>query len=145
MGWTTGLRFLRGTGKGLFLLITTSRSAPGFTHFQWVPRPLSPEVKRLGRESGHTPPSGAQVKNAWNYTSTPPYVFMTRCSVQCRDNFYLLLYPPPPHFWKQETRGTAEVLSACRREGHVHNAHCDVTCVGFVSRRVTKKKLFGSD
>jgi hypothetical protein len=29
------------------------------------------EVKRTGREADHSPPSSAEVKNAWSYTSTP--------------------------------------------------------------------------
>jgi hypothetical protein len=29
-------------------------------------------VKRPGREADHSPPSSAEVKNAWSYTSTPP-------------------------------------------------------------------------
>jgi hypothetical protein len=33
-------------------------------------------VKRPGRESDHSPPTSAEVKNTWIYTSTPPYVFM---------------------------------------------------------------------
>jgi hypothetical protein len=33
---------------------------------------LSLGVKRPGREADHSPPSSAEVKNAWNYTSTPP-------------------------------------------------------------------------
>jgi hypothetical protein len=33
---------------------------------------LAPEVKRLGREAGHSPTSSTKVKNAWSYTSTPP-------------------------------------------------------------------------
>jgi hypothetical protein len=43
---------------------------------QWVLDALSPEVKRPGREADHSPPSSAEVKNAWSYTSTPQYVFM---------------------------------------------------------------------
>jgi hypothetical protein len=35
-------------------------------------RALSLRVKRPGREAGHSPPSSAEVKNAWSYTSTPP-------------------------------------------------------------------------
>jgi len=34
--------------------------------------------------------SSTEVRNAWSYTSTPPYVFMTRCLVKhgrYRDNF----------------------------------------------------------
>jgi hypothetical protein len=30
-----------------------------------------PGVKRPGREADHSPPSSAEVKNAWRYTSTP--------------------------------------------------------------------------
>jgi hypothetical protein len=31
-----------------------------------------PRVKRPEREADHSPPSSAEVKNAWSYTSTPP-------------------------------------------------------------------------
>jgi hypothetical protein len=31
-----------------------------------------PGVKRPGREADHSPPSIAEVKNAWSYTFTPP-------------------------------------------------------------------------
>jgi hypothetical protein len=49
-----------------------------------------PGVKRPGRETDNSPPSSAEVKNAWSYTSTPQYVFMTWCSVKQRDfTFYL--------------------------------------------------------
>jgi hypothetical protein len=43
---------------------------------QWVPGLLSPEVKRPGREVNHSPPTSAEVKKMWTYTSTPPYAFM---------------------------------------------------------------------
>jgi hypothetical protein len=43
---------------------------------QWVAGALFVGVKGLGRESDHSPPSGAEGKSAWNYTSTPQYVFM---------------------------------------------------------------------
>jgi hypothetical protein len=33
---------------------------------------LSLRVKRRGREVDNSPPSSAEVKYAWNYTSTPP-------------------------------------------------------------------------
>jgi hypothetical protein len=33
-------------------------------------------VKRQGREADHSPPTSAEVKKMWIYTSTPPYVFM---------------------------------------------------------------------
>jgi hypothetical protein len=41
-----------------------------------------PEVKRLGREADHSPPSSAAVNNAWNYTYTLQYAFMVWCSIK---------------------------------------------------------------
>jgi hypothetical protein len=43
---------------------------------QWVPGTLSPELKRPEREAGQSPPTSADVKKTWSYTSTLPYVFM---------------------------------------------------------------------
>jgi hypothetical protein len=48
---------------------------------------LSPGVKLPGREADHSPPSSAEVKNAWSYTSTSPFVFIAWCLVKYRDNF----------------------------------------------------------
>jgi hypothetical protein len=58
---------------GIFLFTTVSRQALGPTQspIQWVPGALSLLVKRPVRETGHSPPSSAEVKNAWSYTSTP--------------------------------------------------------------------------
>jgi hypothetical protein len=59
-----------------------------------------PGVKRLGREIDQSPSFSAQFKNAWSYTSNPPYVFMSWCLimqgyvfvawylVKVRDNLY---------------------------------------------------------
>jgi hypothetical protein len=51
----------------------SSRSALGSTQppTKWVPG-----VKRQGREADHSPPTSAEVKKVWIYTSTPLYVFM---------------------------------------------------------------------
>jgi hypothetical protein len=35
-----------------------------------------PGIKRQGRETDHSPPTSAEVKKMWIYTSTPPYLFM---------------------------------------------------------------------
>jgi hypothetical protein len=61
-------------GLGIFLFTTVSRTALGPTQpsIQWVPAALSLGVKRPGREADHSPPSSAEVKNAWHYNSTPP-------------------------------------------------------------------------
>jgi hypothetical protein len=61
-----------------FLFFTFSRPALGSTQppVQCVPRALSAEVERQGREADHSPPASAEVKKIWIYTSTPPYAFM---------------------------------------------------------------------
>jgi hypothetical protein len=66
-----------GRGK-LSLLAMSSRPVlgPSPPPIQWIPGALSPGVKRTGREADHSPPTSAEVKKAWIYTSTPPYVFM---------------------------------------------------------------------
>jgi hypothetical protein len=33
-------------------------------------------VKQPGPDADHSPPSGAEVKNKWRYTCTPPYPFL---------------------------------------------------------------------
>jgi hypothetical protein len=52
---------------------------------------LSLWVKRPGREADNTPPSTAEIKNAWNYISTPPYILMAWYLVKYRDNFTFTL------------------------------------------------------
>jgi hypothetical protein len=42
---------------------------------QWVLGALSPGVKWPGREADHSPPTSAEVKKMWIYTSTLPYAF----------------------------------------------------------------------
>jgi hypothetical protein len=78
---------------GIFLFITVSRTDLGPTQppIQWVPEALFVGVKRLERETDHSPPSSAEVKNALSYTSTPQHVFMAWCLVKHRDDFTLLL------------------------------------------------------
>jgi len=75
MGWTVGfLGFDSWQGLGIFLFTTASRMALGPTQYpiQRVPGAFSLGIKRPGREGNHSPPSSADVKNAWSYTSTPP-------------------------------------------------------------------------
>jgi hypothetical protein len=54
---------------------------------QGVLEALTLGIKQLGCESDHSLPSGAEVKNSWHCTSTPPYVFMAWWLVKHRDNF----------------------------------------------------------
>jgi hypothetical protein len=44
---------------------------------KWVQGAISPGVKQQGREGGNSPPTSAEVKKMWIYTSTPAYAFMT--------------------------------------------------------------------
>jgi hypothetical protein len=56
-----------------FLFPKLSRPALKSTQppIQWVPGALSLGVKRPGREVDHSPPTSAEVKKMWIYTSTP--------------------------------------------------------------------------
>jgi hypothetical protein len=67
-------------GLGFFLFTTASRPRPALgptQHaIQWVPGALSLGIKRPEREADHSPPSIAEVKNAWSYSSTSLYVFI---------------------------------------------------------------------
>jgi hypothetical protein len=76
-GWTTGVRFLAGAEKGLFVFVTacTANPVPIQPPTYPVTRVFTPRIKRPGRDANHPPPSSAKVKNAWSYTSNPPYVF----------------------------------------------------------------------
>jgi hypothetical protein len=56
-----------------FLLAAMSRLAlgPAQHPIEWVPGAVTPGAKRPGRETDHSPPFNAKVKNVWNYTSIP--------------------------------------------------------------------------
>jgi hypothetical protein len=61
-------------GQRWDLLTTMSRPAlmpPPQPPIQWVPWALPLRLKRSGCEADHSSPSNSEVKNAWNYTSTP--------------------------------------------------------------------------
>jgi hypothetical protein len=76
----------------IFLFATASRTVlePTQPPIQWVLGALSLGVKRPGSEADYSPPSSAEVKNAWSYTSTPPkYVFMAWCLVKHRETLPL--------------------------------------------------------
>jgi hypothetical protein len=106
-------------GLRIFLLTTASRPALGPTHppNQWVPGALSLGVKRPGREADHSPPSSSEFKNACSYTSSPQYVFMTRCLVKHRANFTFT-------FMASETRSKMHHTLHCELLYiiHIHNA-----------------------
>jgi hypothetical protein len=47
-------------------------------------RAVSTGAERPRREVDHSSPSNAEVKNAWSYTFTPPYVFTACCLIKHR-------------------------------------------------------------
>jgi hypothetical protein len=63
----------------IFLVSMSSRPVLGPTQppIQCVPGALPPGIKRPGREVDNSPPSSAEVKNTWIYTSTPPIRLLT--------------------------------------------------------------------
>jgi hypothetical protein len=67
-----GVRFPEGTGT--YLLSTASKPAlgPPPNSYPLNTGVLSLGVKWLVSEVDHTPQSSSKIKNAWNYTSTPP-------------------------------------------------------------------------
>jgi hypothetical protein len=69
-GWTARVRF---PAVQDFSLLPASRPTPGTTQppIQWLAEALSPGVKQPEREADHLPPTSAEVKNTWIYTSTP--------------------------------------------------------------------------
>jgi hypothetical protein len=85
-------------GLGIYLFTAASRTAlrPTQPPIQRIPGGLSLEVKRLGREADHSPPSNAEVNNAWSYTSTPQYAFMAWCLFKTRKTLPLPLPLPYP-------------------------------------------------
>jgi hypothetical protein len=79
MGWTTEeSKFESWYGQEFSLLqIVQIGSEVHPTFLSNGYRGLFPRgLKRLGREVDHSPPTSAEVKKMWIYTSTPPYTFM---------------------------------------------------------------------
>jgi len=57
---------------------------------------LSLRLKRPGREADHLPPYSVEVKNAWSYTSTPPYIFMAWCLIKHRTHLHGMVLSQAP-------------------------------------------------
>jgi hypothetical protein len=53
-------------------------------------RGSSPGVKQPRRDADHSPQSSTKVRNAWSYTSTPQYVYMSWYLDKHRDNFTVI-------------------------------------------------------
>jgi hypothetical protein len=92
----SGVRVSVGVGNfSLHRRIQTGSEAHP-TSYPMDTRGSFPKVKRPGSEADHSSPSSAVVKNAWNYTSTPQYVFMAWCSVKRKHrDFYPFTFTGP--------------------------------------------------
>jgi hypothetical protein len=89
---------------GIFLFTTASRMALGPTQppIQCIPGALSLRVKQLGHEADHQPPSSAEVKYVWSYTSITPTHLHGMVLSQAQGQLYLTFtllsqFLPPPH------------------------------------------------
>jgi hypothetical protein len=69
---------------GIFFFTNASRPALELTQplIQWATEALSLRIKWPGHEANQSPPSNADVKKAWHFTSAPQYAFMAWCSVK---------------------------------------------------------------
>jgi hypothetical protein len=72
--------------KDFFLFVTASTQDMGPTQLpiQLVQRDHSLGINVPGREDNHSPPSCAEVKDAWRYPSTPPYFTQEQCYLYFR-------------------------------------------------------------
>jgi hypothetical protein len=77
----------RRKGQELFPF-TASRSAVGSPNLCNEYQTSFP-APRTRRETKHSPPSSADSKNAWSYTSTPPFTFTAWCLIKHRKKLYL--------------------------------------------------------
>jgi len=109
----------------------------GITYELRDPAP-SPMGKAAGSWSCLSPPSSAEFKNAWSYTSTPQYVFMARCLVKHGDNFTFTLTMSHGSAWetthlnsslvftlKMEAEKSSEMLASYHNTTLSHNMNME--------------------
>jgi hypothetical protein len=74
MGWMSRVQVPAGAMIGIFSHCHHIQTGLGPTQppIQRVLGALTLAVKQVGHEADHSPPCSAEVKNALNYTSTPP-------------------------------------------------------------------------
>jgi len=95
-GWTAGVQFPAEVGNFYphHRVQTGSGAHPAsYPVVTWL---FPSGVKRPGHEADHLPSASAVVKNAWGYTSTPPYVSVTCYLVKHGNNFTFYIY----RWWK---------------------------------------------
>jgi hypothetical protein len=85
--WGSRVRFPAGAGNfSLNHRVQTGSGTHPASYLMGTGGVLYLGVKRPEREADHSPPSGAEVNNAWSYTSTPP-MRLHGVVIKLRDNF----------------------------------------------------------
>jgi hypothetical protein len=95
------------------------------------PTQLPIQSKQSGREADHSPPTSAEVKKTWIYTSTPPYVFMSQCLINLAHEqlyFYIHAYSDrltDCSFGRKRGRGVKltthlHLVPRSRKRGSIH-------------------------
>jgi hypothetical protein len=81
----------------IFPFSNASRSTlrPTYPPIQRVLGDLTPGVKRLWREAHHSPPSSAEVKNAWSCTPTPSISLHGVVFIRAQEKNLLTLHYQP--------------------------------------------------
>jgi hypothetical protein len=95
-GWL-GVRVPAGAGNFSLYHSVQTGSGPPLASYQMGTGGSFPGVNWPGREADLSPPSSAEVKNAWNYSSTPPirlHVMVLSCkkSTGATLLYFTLLY-----------------------------------------------------
>jgi hypothetical protein len=127
--------FIPGRCKGLFFLLSTSSTpALGPTHppVKWLPRALSPGIKRMGHEAHHSCPSSAESKATNNQsTNQPGSVFSAAISGWTATEMNAL--PVSSYDVTQELFPSVHQLAALRasdsRAVRFSEASCTIVCV----------------
>jgi hypothetical protein len=124
--------------EAIFSLATASRRAPASpTLLSNRYRELSAGVKPPGLEAHHSLHCSAEVKNAWSYTSTFPYVVMIWYLVKHRD-FVLHVHKHCPLYPHMVFKILNDMFKRCLLHPYcihkVYNTFC-TACAFFLARR----------
>jgi hypothetical protein len=90
-GRGTLVRLSTGSKRYCSSSVSTPFLEPTQLRIRLVSGAVSSGIKRLGREADHAPPSSAEIRNDWSYTSAPQCVFIAW-------QFHLSIYPCCSHF-----------------------------------------------
>jgi hypothetical protein len=125
-----GSRVRYPAGAGNFLFTTAPRTALGLTQppIQWIPGALSLGIKRPGRETDHSPPSSAEVKECVElYLHSPNMPSWRGASLSTGTTLPTLSLP----LWvfMQDTRRFVPSLHEvnARRGSRIHHSPCFVS------------------